>query len=88
MSFAEYFTQSTKSQFLLLPCFIGVFELNAKSVNPDQMLHSVASDLGLHCLPMSLLSDARLIWVNLQIVHSSRCKPLSLSGQIQQMTNQ
>ena len=22
----------------------------ANSVNPDQMLHSVASDLGLHCL--------------------------------------
>ena len=30
-------------------------ELNVNSVNPDQMLHSAASDLGLHCLPMSLL---------------------------------
>ena len=28
------------------------------------MLHSVASDLGLHCLPMSHKNDARLIWVN------------------------
>ena len=25
---------------------------------------SAASDLGLHCLPMSLLWDARLKWVN------------------------
>ena len=24
----------------------------SNSVEPDQMLHSVASDLGLHCLPM------------------------------------
>ena len=28
------------------------------------MPHSVASDLGLHCLPMSYKKDARLIWVN------------------------
>ena len=33
---------------------------NAKSVDPDQMAHSAASDLGLHCLPMSLLWKARL----------------------------
>ena len=37
-------------------------ELNANSVDPDQTL--AASDLGLHCLTMSLLLDARLIWVN------------------------
>ena len=29
--------------------------LLANSVDPDQMPHSVASDLGLHCLPMTLL---------------------------------
>ena len=29
----------------------------------DQMLHSAASDLGLHCLPVSHKMDARLIWV-------------------------
>ena len=28
--------------------------LNANSVNPGQTLRSVASDLGLHCLSMSL----------------------------------
>ena len=27
---------------------------NANSVDPDQTPHSVASDLGLHCLPMSI----------------------------------
>ena len=27
----------------------------ANNVDPDQMPHYVASDLGLHCLPMSLL---------------------------------
>ena len=32
---------------------------NAYSVNPDQTPHSAASDLGLLCLPMSLLWDAR-----------------------------
>ena len=26
------------------------------------MLCSAASDLGMHCLPMSLKKDARLIW--------------------------
>ena len=29
------------------------------------MPHSVASDMGLHCLPMSYKNDARLIWVKL-----------------------
>ena len=29
-------------------------ELFANSGDPDQMLHSVASDLGLHCLPITL----------------------------------
>ena len=33
---------------------------NANSVDPDQTLCSVASDLGLHCLPMSVLWDIHL----------------------------
>ena len=32
-------------------------------VDPDQMLHSMASDLGLHYLPVSLLWDSRHKWV-------------------------
>ena len=30
------------------------------------MLHSVASDLGLHCSPMPHKKDARLIWFKLE----------------------
>ena len=30
---------------------------------PDQTSHSVASDLGLHCLPMSNKKDPRLIYL-------------------------
>ena len=40
---------------------ISVFYAN--SVDPDQTPRSAASDLGLHCLPLSLLWDARLKWV-------------------------
>ena len=39
--------------FLLLPCFIEIHILNANNVDPDQTPRSAASDLGLHCLPMS-----------------------------------
>ena len=39
-------------------------KLNANSVYPDQTPRSAASDLGINCLPMSLLMDARLKWVN------------------------
>ena len=53
---------------VLLSYFVEIPELNANSVDPDQMPHSVASDLGLHCLPMSLLWDARLKWVNEQLL--------------------
>ena len=39
-------------------------ELFANSGDPDQMLHSTASDLGLHCLPITLLGVSRVHWVN------------------------
>ena len=39
-------------------CFKEIPELNANSVDPDQMPHSAVSDLGLHCLPICLLWDA------------------------------
>ena len=35
----------------------------ANSEDPDQMPHSVASDLGLHCLPIIFLGVSRLQWV-------------------------
>ena len=44
--------------FFLSPCFIEIPVFNANSVDPDQTPRSAASDLGLHCLLMSLLWDA------------------------------
>ena len=41
-----------------------ISEFNANNVDPDQTPRSAASNLGLHCLLMLLLWDARLIWVN------------------------
>ena len=42
--------------------------MQANSGDPDQTLHSVVSDLGLHCLPMSHKKDARHIWVKKAII--------------------
>ena len=39
--------------------------LLANSEDPYQTPRSVATDMGLHCLPMSRKWDARLIWVNM-----------------------
>ena len=53
------------------------------SVDPDQMQHSAASGLGLHCLPMSLLWEARhklvkkLLW-GLNQIYSWETSPLIL----------
>ena len=54
---------SNRRGFLLL-FIIEIPVLNANSIDPDQMLHSAASDLDLHCLPASLLWDTRHKWVN------------------------
>ena len=35
-------------------------ELLANSGDPDKTPHSVASDLGLHCLPITILEVSRL----------------------------
>ena len=40
----------------------------ANSGDPDQMPHFVASDLGLHYLPISNKKDARHIWVKNAII--------------------
>ena len=39
-------------------------ELFANNEDPDQTPPSAASDLGLHCLPFTLLGVFRLQWVN------------------------
>ena len=50
-------TERVSGWFLLSPGFIEILIFNANSVDPDQTLRSAASDLSLHCLPMSLLWD-------------------------------
>ena len=42
---------------------IKMAKLFGNSGNPDQMPHSVASDLGLHCLQITLFGVSRLQWV-------------------------
>ena len=41
--------------------FYSIFDgkLLANTVDPDQMPHHVASDLGLHCLPVTLFGVSR-----------------------------
>ena len=41
--------------------------MQANSGDPDQTPQSVASDLGLHYLPMSNKKDARHIWIRMQL---------------------
>ena len=53
---------------VFIAIFIGKPVINANSVDPDQTLHSATSDLGLHCLPMSHLWDARHKWVKCKIL--------------------
>ena len=44
-------------------------ELFANSGDPDQMPHSAASDLGLHCLQVTCLGVSSLQWVKRSSVH-------------------
>ena len=45
-------------------------KLFANSGDPDQTPRSAASDLGLHCLPITLLRVSRLQWVNALLLAS------------------
>ena len=56
--------EGVSGYFLTLP-YLKKIVFNANSVDPDQTPRSAASDLGLHCLPMSLLWDARHKWINI-----------------------
>ena len=47
-------------------------KLFANSGDPDQMPHSVSSDLGLHCLLINLFGVSRLKWDNLNRVLFAR----------------
>ena len=65
--------------FLLL-CFVEIPVRNANTVDPDQTPRSVASDLGLNCLPTSLLRAARHKWIKDYVICSLLCYKLYFSG--------
>ena len=56
-------TGGVSGYVLILPCLVEIRVFNANRVDPDQMPHSAASDLDLHCLQMPLLRYARHKWV-------------------------
>ena len=49
-------------RFVLLLSFLEIHVPNANSVDPDQTPRCAASDLGLYCLPMSILWGTRHKW--------------------------
>ena len=57
-------------------------EIFANSEDPDQMVHSAASDLGLHCVPVTVLGVSWQQWVNFWKQKSKfvRVMPLSNFG--------
>ena len=50
---------------ILLPCFNRIPVFDANSVDPDHTLLTAASDLGLYCLPKSLLSLRKHAYSNI-----------------------
>ena len=56
--------------------------MQANSKDPDQTPHSVASDLGLHCLPISHNMDARHMWVKKAIILLSHKSPRNLGSRL------
>ena len=53
----------SSDSFFIIKIFYRIPVFFANSVDPDQTPQTAASDLGLHCLPMSLLRDARQKWI-------------------------
>ena len=55
----DWFISNIRGAWLVfIPCFIEILVFDANSVDPD-----VVSDLGLHCLQMSLLWNGGLKWI-------------------------
>ena len=63
-------------------CQVLLPVVSANSVDTDQTPRSAASDLGLHCLPMSHLWDARHKWVIFLHAKSLLRKQYNLLGRI------
>ena len=69
------FNSRVSGYFLLLLCIIEIPVVNANSVDPDQMPHSMASDQGLNCLPITILGLSRLKWVNSHVKKKNHFVP-------------
>ena len=50
-------------------------ELFANGGDPDQMPYSAASDLGLHCLPFTLLGVSKQQWDRLDKLSNLKIEP-------------
>ena len=57
-----YFQKQGIWSVFIITMFIEISIYNANSVDPDQT-HSLASDLGLHYLPVTILGLSKLKWV-------------------------
>ena len=65
---------TVKSIYYSLMC-LKVAGCVANSVDPDQMPHSVASDLGLHCLPGLSVCILQVNMVLINLSQSYQCMP-------------
>ena len=82
-----------------MPCllwhFCSIFLwkiLLANNIDPDQMPHYVGSDVGLHCLPMTLLRVTKSEWVKCkthilpfkmhELLSDKKCRPRFTSANI------
>ena len=65
--------------FVMTMFYRNSYVFNANSVDPDQMPHSAASDLGLHGLLMFLLWNARLKWVVFGLTAGDQTQNLPLT---------
>ena len=63
---------------VLLQCFVEIPVVNTNSVEPYQKPQTAATDMGIQCLPMLLLWDARHKWVN---VNNNKLLHLKLTYQ-------
>ena len=65
---------SHKKDARLIWANANTYNTDVNSGDPDQMPHSVASVLDLHCLHMSHRKYTRLIWVNANVYNTDEIR--------------
>ena len=70
------FISNKRVMRVMLPRFIEIPSFDANNVDSRQRLHSVASDLGLYCLDIPLLEDARHKWLSPGLAEPGYALPL------------